>query len=142
MRRKWRKFAANNGEALMACSGCRKGGAGKVAGNSPTAQAVNNQAASQAQAQESGMVLMEFTGEGNTAMTLRGPRSRQIYRVGGPGQTRIFVYKVDAPQLAQLPYLKIAEPDAPKSNGAVAEPPLVRQAGRKPTMISDAVAVG
>ncbi len=138
MRQKWQSYAANGGEKLMACGGCRKGGAGRVAGRAATADAatLSNLAVTTNQAIESGMVLMEYVGPSATTQTLRGPRSRQTYRVGGNnGHRQIFVYAVDAPQLAQLPFLRIVPKDEPKPAEAV-QPLPVRQKGRIPDALA------
>ena len=137
MRQKWAPYVANGGEKLMACGGCRKGGRGKVAGRNDTAaeRVLSNIQVTTAQAVDSGMVMMEYIGKSSTTQTLRGPRSRQQYRVGGNnGHSRIFVYSVDAPQLATLPFMRIVSVEAPQE--IKQEPLAVRQKGRIPDAVA------
>lgn len=139
MRQKWGAYAANGGKKLMGCSGCGRGGGGRVSGGSNTAasKSMATYAVNLAQAAESGMVLMEYIGTANTTQTVRGPRSRQSYRVGGNnGHRQVFVYAVDAPQLEQLPFLRIVPKEAPPEAKA-AEPLPVRQRGRVPDAVAN-----
>ena len=129
LRRKWAEYTKNGGRKLMACRGCGRGG-GRKAAPMPTVTSV--QKAAVAQAQDSGLVLMEFVGVGAGTRSYRGPRSGQQYRFGSdPGHKRKFVYGVDVPGLSQLRELRVVtEVDESKPEEEVAEMELlpVRQA--------------
>lgn len=144
MRKKWQEYTKNGGKKLMGCSGCGGGGGGRINKLSPAAKAIQAQNQAKAEAAHSGMILMEYVGSSVGTQTIRGPKSRQVYRFGGNGShRRNFVWANDVPDLSQLPYLQLVnEPEAPPLALIAEKPPQVRQskARIKTEAVTDAVA--
>jgi len=130
MRRKWKEYTDNEGEKLMPCAGCgRGGGARATASQTPTMRQITNEQVSISKAAEGGMIAMLYTGPIGKRRVV-GPKTGQIYRVGGDdGHRRFMAWVDDAEIMRTYPNMAIAH-NGNQPVEAVPEPVVVRQGER------------
>jgi len=101
---KWKPYTEGKGERLMGCRGCGKGGGARnIAVSPPMLSQISVQEVAIAEARGEGLIKMEYTGESSGTISLKGPRSRQMYRIGANnGHRDVFVYAVDVDGLEMI----------------------------------------